>query len=99
MLLETLPVILLGICSIPNNNFSPFNQQQENIMIPQLLIGNTNDTIENEEFAKKLHVEYLKLTSNNPHKYNSYQKMYLAEKLKTCWKVWISVDRIHRQNT
>lgn len=86
--LVALPIILLSICNTPNNsNFSPFFIiKATHIMISQLLIDDSSDTIENQEFAKELHKAISNIyPSNEPHKHNSYQNTYMPEKLRICW--------------
>lgn len=64
-------------------------------MIPQLLIDDFPDTIDNQEYTKKLHKAIYKIYPSNdvPHNHNSYQKTL---KLRSCQKVWIRVDSVRR---
>lgn len=92
--LDALPIILMGIHATPNSsNTSPFFAVTgTHIMIPQLLVVDTNDDIDNQIFAKELQ-RTLQPTDKD---YSSVNKLhqYIPDKLKTCKSLCLRVDSL-----
>ena len=99
--LLALPIILLGLRCLPNENgISPFNAVTgTSILMPQLLI----DTDENcsdisNEFIRKLCNEMTKIDFDTLSKgiTHSNKKSYLPKDLFKCDKVWLRLDRVRK---
>lgn len=65
--LDAIQIILMGICVVSNSsNTSPFfTVIGTRIMIPQLLVDDTNDNRDNQKFAKELQCTLHSLHSTN----------------------------------
>ena len=100
--LEALPVVLLGLRSIPNESgYSPFCAVTgTDLLVPQILIDPNPETDKNvsHDVVKKLSEEMSKFDTDflSRGKLHSVPKSYIPTDLKTCERVWLRVDRVRR---
>ena len=97
--LSALPIVLLGIRSMPNSSdFSPFYAVTgTQCLLPQLLIDSTSEEAKTQNFTRDLHKTMSQFDVKDfTKRVNKSAKSYVPEKLQTCDKVWIRVDRVRR---
>lgn len=100
--LQALPIILLGIRNVPNENgISPFSAVTgTSLLLPKLMVdensANTSDL--NTSAIKDLAKEMSKLDVSDlaSGKCHSLPKTFIPKDLKTCDKVWLRVDRLRK---
>ena len=97
--LDALPVVLLGIRSIPNESgFSPFTALTgSNLLLPKPIINDDQSPLSHDA-VKKIASEMTKLDfqelSNG--RIHSNTKTFIPSDLKKCSHVWLRVDRVRK---
>lgn len=98
--LDSLPVVLLGMRSIPNNDgFSPFTLVTGgDLLMPYPIIENREENSFTTDEIKKLALEMSKLDISKLSSgiNNAKQKVYVPKDLEKCTHVWIRIDRVRR---
>ena len=100
--LISLPVILLGLRSIPNESgYSPFTAVTgTSILLPQIMIDldpqcniNSEHDSMNKLISDMSNIDLTLLSSGKSH---SIPKSYVPKELENCDKVWLRVDRVRK---
>lgn len=100
--LSSLPVILLGLRSIPNESgYSPFTAVTgTSVLLPQIMIDykSNNDVDSSNDEINRLISDMAKLdlSALSSGKIHSNPKVYIPKDLFTCEYVWLRVDRVRR---
>ena len=99
--LKSLPIVLLGMRSIPNENgFSPsMAVTGSELLLPQLMIDPDSrredfTSTDVRELAKEMkRINFQEMAESHTH---GKRKIYVPKELKKCSKVWLRTDRVRR---
>ena len=99
--LDSLPVVLLSLRSIPNdNNISPFAAVTGfNFSLPQIIVDNSSKTLEcNSHYIKQLFKEMSNLNFSDLSlgHHHSTPKTYMPKDLGSSTHVWLRTDRVRK---
>ena len=97
--LSALPIVLLGLRSIPNDTgFSPFTTVTgSQILLPQLMISPNNPQytdVNTKELAKEM--QYMSIKNLSEGRFNNVSHSYIPKELNSCKEVWLRIDRVRR---
>jgi len=98
--LDALPIVLLGIRSIPNESgYSPFTALTGNQpLMPRLIVSAENKPpLTHNEVRNIAHeMSLLDLQKLSDGRIHSVPKSFIPSELKTCTHAWLRVDRVRR---
>ena len=97
--LDALPIVLLGLRSIPNDSgLSPFTALTGNhILMPRPIVSDVHSPL-SHDIIKKISIEMSKLDLMNlsDGRLHAKPKSFIPKELKTCSHVWLRTDRVRR---
>lgn len=98
--ISALPVVLLGLRSVSNENgISPFSAVTgTEILLPKIMVDSEHPDDFSSEHARKLQKEMAMLDIDALSKgiSHSINKSYVPKQLSNCDKVWVRIDRVRK---